>query len=718
MATLQKIRNRGKILIVIVGLALFAFIAEEFVRSLSYTQSEKHQRIGEIYGEKINVQDYNALVDEYTDVVKFTQGMGSLTDEQTSMVRDQVWQTLVSQKIVEHEAEKLGLSVTDAELQDIISNGKSPMLAQTPFRNQQGAFDFNSLKQFLSQYDEVVNNMEIPAETKEQYLQMYKYWKFIEKNVRQQQLVQKFQSLMNGAIISNPVAAQQAFDARNTESTLLMAALPYSSVKDDEVTIEDSEIKAKYNEMKEMFTLMQETRDIKYIDVEVKASKEDEEALTKEMEEYAKALAEGADPAKTVREAASQIPFNPMAVSAKALPHDMAEALDSLNEGEQVGPYYHDHDNTMNIVRLIAKYNLPDSIEVRQISVPGIDMKAARKTADSIMTVLNTGADFDTIAKQFDQSATKNWITSNQYEGMTIDDNNRLFIETLCNATVGVFNKIELDGQGFIIAQVTDRRNIIEKYKVAAIKRTKDFSKDTYGKAYNDFSAFLAGNPTAADIEANAQAAGYNVLTRQNMSSIEHNVANVRSTRETLRWIFDKKTKIGDVSPLYECGDNNHMLVVILDGIHQKGYQTVEDESVKSRLKAEIMKDKKAALLQEKLQNAKSVEDVAKIAGAVTDTIKHVTFGNNAFISKVGSSEPILSGAVFGAKKGDFKNAIKGEKAVYAFQVIDQTTKDGQKFDQKQEEKQTAQNSSRYIGGFISELIEKADISDKRYIFY
>ena len=121
MATLQKIRNRGKILIVIVGLALFAFIAEEFVRSLSYTQSEKHQRIGEIYGEKINVQDYNALVDEYTDVVKFTQGMGSLTDEQTSMVRDQVWQTLVSQKIVEHEAEKLGLSVTDAELQDIIS---------------------------------------------------------------------------------------------------------------------------------------------------------------------------------------------------------------------------------------------------------------------------------------------------------------------------------------------------------------------------------------------------------------------------------------------------------------------------------------------------------------------------------------------------------------------------------------------------------------------
>ena len=128
MATLQKIRNKGKILIAIVGLALFAFIAEEFVRSLSYTQSESRQRIGKIYGENVNVQDFNALVDEYTDVIKFSNGFSSLTDEQTSMLRDQVWQTYVSQKIIEHEAEKLGLSVTDEELQAIVSNGRSPVL--------------------------------------------------------------------------------------------------------------------------------------------------------------------------------------------------------------------------------------------------------------------------------------------------------------------------------------------------------------------------------------------------------------------------------------------------------------------------------------------------------------------------------------------------------------------------------------------------------------
>ena len=188
MATLQKIRNKGKLLIGIVGLALFAFIAEEFVRSLSYTQSERHQRIGKIYGENVNVQEFNALVDEYTDVIKFSNGLNSLSDEQMSSVRDQVWQNYVNQQIIEHECAKLGLTVTDAELQSIIATGKNPMLAQTPFRNQQGTFDFNQLKQFLSQKDEVMNSAEMSAEVKEQYMQMYNYWKFVEKNIRQQLL--------------------------------------------------------------------------------------------------------------------------------------------------------------------------------------------------------------------------------------------------------------------------------------------------------------------------------------------------------------------------------------------------------------------------------------------------------------------------------------------------------------------------------------------------
>ena len=716
MATLQKIRNKGKFLIGVVGLALFAFIAEEFVRSLSYTQSERHQRIGKIYGENVNVQDFNALVDEYTDVIKFTNGLNSLNDDQLSSIRDQVWQNYVNQQIIEHECAKLGLTVTDAELQSIISTGKNPMLAQTPFRNQQGAFDFNQLKQFLSQKEEVMNSAEMGSEVKEQYMQMYNYWKFVEKNIRQQTLAQKYQALLAGTIISNPIAAKANFESRNNESEILLAALPYTSIKDADITVEDADLKAKYNEKKEIFRTTQETRDFKYIDIAVVASQADKDDLQKEMEGYAQALNEGADPAKTVREAASQVSYSALPISSKALPHDVAELLDSMAVGSQVGPFVHEHDNTINVVRLIDKVSRPDSVEVRQIAAPGKDMESMEKTADSIMNALAAGENFDSIAKKYNQPAEKNWITSAQYEGQILDENNRKFINTLSTAAVGSNNKIVLDGQGVIIAQVTDKRNMINKYDVAVIKRAMDFSKDTYNKAFNDFSSFLAGNPKAEDIEANASKAGYTVQTRT-MSNTEHTVAGVHSTRETLRWIFDDKTKVGDVSPLYECGDNDHLLVVILTGIHPKGYMNWDDEQVKAYLTSEVQKDKKAAKLQEKMQSVKSIADVAKIEGAVTDTVKHVSFASNAFISKVGNSEPVLSGSVSTAKKGDFKAGLKGNGAVYAYQVLNQTKTDA-KFDAKQDKQQAAQMSMRGLNAFTNELYLKADVQDKRYLFY
>ena len=717
MATLQKIRNKGKFLIGIVGLALFAFIAEEFVRSLTYTQTESRQRVGEIYGEKINVQEFNAMVEEYTDVVKFTQGLTTLSDDQLSMMRDQVWQSLVNEKLIQHECEKLGITVTDAEMQDIISKGRNPMLAQTPFRTQQGTFDVNALKQFLNQYNEVMTNPELTSEIKEQYTQMNNYWKFIEKTIRQQTLAQKYQNLLGSLMVSNPVAAQANFDGRTNESEILLAALPFSSVADDKVTVDDNEIKAKWNEMKELFRTEQETRDVKYIDIKVIASEADKANLQKEMEGYAQALAEGAEPAKTVREAASQIPYSALPVSAKSLPHDIAEQLDSMSVGSQVGPFVHEHDNTINVVRLLGKVSLPDSVEVRQIAAPGADMAAAELTADSILNALAAGANFDTIAKRYDQPATKAWITSSQYEGQAMDENNRKFINAITNAAVGSNNKIVLDGQGVIIAQVTDRRNIITKYDVAVIKRAIDFSKDTYGKAYNDFSSFLAGNAKAEDIEANAAQAGYTVQTRNNMSSTEHNVVNVRSTRDALRWIFNKDTKVGDVSPLYECGDNDHLLVLMVTGIHPKGYLSWDDEQIRTFLTGEVQKDKKAAILMEKMSAAKSIADVAKIEGAVTDTIKHINFTSTAFISKVGASEPALSGSVSKAAKGDFKSGLKGKSAVYAYQVLDQKKNDV-KYDQKQEESTLQQSISRALSSVTNELYQKANIKDNRYIFF
>ncbi|MBQ1646137.1 MAG: SurA N-terminal domain-containing protein, partial [Prevotella sp.] len=133
MAAIGKIRSWGPVLVSVIALALFAFIAEEAFRSCESTRNNQRQQVGEVLGEKINVQDFQKLVDEYTEVIKMQQGTEQLNEDQMNQVKDMVWNSFVQSKIIEGEAKKLGLTVTDNELQNILKEGTNPMLLQTPF---------------------------------------------------------------------------------------------------------------------------------------------------------------------------------------------------------------------------------------------------------------------------------------------------------------------------------------------------------------------------------------------------------------------------------------------------------------------------------------------------------------------------------------------------------------------------------------------------------
>ena len=212
MAALGKIRKRGVALVCIIGLGLFAFIAEEAFRSCEATKNQQRQQIGEVLGNKINVQEFQTLVDEYTDVLKITQNRDNFTEEELNSIKDEVWNSYINEQIIKAEADKLGLTVTDEELQNILKEGTNPMLLQTPFVNQQtGRFDVTMLTKFLDDYKKASTNPQMA----EQYAPIYKFWQFLEKQLRQQTLSSKYQVLMANCLFSNPVSAKMAFDGQN-----------------------------------------------------------------------------------------------------------------------------------------------------------------------------------------------------------------------------------------------------------------------------------------------------------------------------------------------------------------------------------------------------------------------------------------------------------------------------------------------------------------------
>lgn len=719
MTALGKIRSKGILLIIIIGLGLFAFIAEEAFRSCNGIKGQNSQQIGEVLGEKIYVQDFQKLLEEYQDAMKLTMRTDNLSEDQLNQLKDQVWQQLVSERVMKEDCKKLGLTVTEDELQNVLNDGTNQLLTQTPFVNQQtGRFDVSILKQFIDAYRkaEASNN----SQQLDQMRPAYNYWLFVEKNLRTQLLAQKYQSLLANCVLSNKVEAKMAFNEENEEAQIQLASIAYNTIKDADIKVTDEELKAKYEELKPAFRQQQETRDVKMVDVQVKASATDRAQLQKDMAGYQKQLAAAADPTQVVSKSGSMIQYIGLPVSGKAFQQypDIASKIDSMAVGT-TGVVENTKDNTYNIVRILSRTELPDSVEFRQIQVGGKTLEAARASADSIQKALAAGGDFQAIAKRYGQDSTTTWFTGAMYEqASTMSQDNRAYIEALLNGAVGSTQNIELT-QGNVVIQVLNRKAMKSKAVAAVIKKEIRFSDNTYSKAYNRFSQFVTQSQASlADLQKHATKFGYTVQDLNDFATSSHTVGNVGGSgiRDAIKWIFEAKE--GQVSQLFEAGkENDHLLVLCMTKIHPQGYRPWDDAQVKEILKREVIRDKKAEMIMAKLKGVNSIA-AAQAKGAKVSTVNQITFAAPAFIQATGAAEPALSGAVAATAQGKFCSApVKGNAGVYVFLVVKKQMRPA-KYNEEQQIQMCRQRAMQYMGNFMQDLVFGAGVVDSRYLFF
>lgn len=715
MATLQSIRKHGAALVIVIGIALFAFIAGDAAKV--FQPGQNSQNVGNINGKKIEAQTFQKLVEEYTQAISFVRGTSSLTEAENAQIKDEVWNTLVTNTLIGDEADKLGLTVTTAELQAVINEGTDPLLAQSAFRNQTtNKFDRDVLMKFLADYANMDPEV-MPTEYVNYYHQLYNYWKFIESNLISSLLMQKYETLVTEAQFSNPIAAEYSFNARNNHAEVAYAVVPFSSVADSLVKVSSSDIKKLYNAKKELYKQPEETRTIKYIDVAVKPSQADRKELLAEVNEYANQLATTDEAAALVRLANSEVAYAAVPVTAKALPEDVASRLDSVQGDEVYGPYYNAADDTYNTFRVLSKTLLPDSVQYRQIQIADAeDATRAIELADSIYKALKAkkGANFAEIAEKYGQPSEPAWIATTHFEGAAIDGDNATYLNTLFGMEKGEIKQLDLAG-GHLIIEVVDTKNPIEKYNAAVIKRPAYFSNETYAEAYNQLSAFVASNQSLEDIEANAEEAGFRLYPVNELSSAAHTIGGVQGTREALRWVFGAKK--GEVSQIFEAGENDHLLVVAVADIHKAGYRPAEEMAEVFRLQA--INDKKADKILADTKGVKSMEEALTLTGVKSDTLRRVTFSSPTYVSKTPASETVLSGVVAGLEEGTFSTPIKGNGGIYFVQVIKKNT-GVSKFDAAAELKRLETTATNNINGntILNELYRKGNIEDSRYLFF
>ena len=703
MATLQKLRNAGPLLVIFVGLALFAFIAGDAWRLLQSNFTEYNA--GSINGEELSVEEFQKMYQEYTNVMKVVRGNDKLTEDEMAEIKNYIWSSYVTNQLITEEAEKLGLTVTNEEIQAIVDAGANPLLQNTPFTGAQGKFDADILKNFLAQYEENKDN--------EQYRIFYDYWKFIERTIKEQTLADKYHALIQNSFIGNPIVAKSNFDANSYTYDIEVAAYPYSAIEDSTIELSSSDINKVYKAKKENFKQFEETRDIEYVSFHITPSNADRKELENEFAEWNKELEATEDYASIVRQAGSEVEYSDVAWAKSSYPEEVQVRLDSTAINSVVGPIYNQYDDSYTSFKLVAKNNIADSIQYRMLIVNSENAEKTTALADSLLAVLKSGADYKEVAKKYGQENSDSmWLASAHYSGNVLTSGDAEIIKNIINSKKGDYSIMNLkNSSAKIIYKILDSKNNIDVYNVAVVKIKNTISDDTHANAYNNFSQFVASCKDIDDMKTLAEENGFRVMRQNGVNASTHKIANISGTAQAHRWIMEAKE--GEISPLYECGDNDYLLVAAVSAINEKGYTSLE--VVRPMMEREAYKEKKAEKIMSEIKG-KNLDEIKKIAKVKVCNTNRISFSAPAYISATSSSEPIISAIVSKLNVDEVSEPIKGSNGVYVIKLINKTKK-ASEFNAKAEEEKVKMQGTRGTYNFINELMNNADIEDNRYLY-
>jgi peptidyl-prolyl cis-trans isomerase D len=704
MAILGKIRSKGVLLLVVIGFALFAFIIGDALTQGSSYLNKSREVVAVIEGEKVDIKEYSELIEQLTEVYKIEYGQNELSEEVTNQIRGSVWETLVSERLIHNQAEKLGLSVSSEELSDhLIGNNIHPLIQQRrAFAGKDGRFSRPALVQFLNSLEQTPES----AEAREQIAKAKKYWLFWERTVKNSLLQEKYNALFAKAVTANSLEAKLNYDASKTTVDVNYVVQPYFSIQDGTSKVDKSEIKALYEKRKELFK-QEDNRAVNYVVFSVKPSAEDYKKAQTAMKTLSEEFKTTADPIAFVNEN-SDVHYNNSGYTVATVPANLKDFAFSAASGAITGPAF--ANDTYTMARLIDNnVSQSDSVKLRHIFLA----KQDEGKTDSIIAAIKGGAVFAELAQKF--SAVKETAANGGEIGWIVRDVPGLDKDLSDKAFAGGVNEVFTikNDQGTQIMQVTDKSPARRKAKLAILEIKVTTSNLTVSHIYNQAKQFAA-ELTGDKFSKKAEEKGYVVRTANDLLKSTEKIADLGNSRQVVRWTFENEK--GDVSDVYDC--NNQFVVATITEVNEKGYRPVE--KVADQLKAEIIRDKKAEQMIKALtpitSKALSLEEVAASINGEVKSAPGVNF--SAYQFGAAGFEPGVIGKVSVSAVNKVSAPVKGNSGVYVLLPTNPQVSPAP-YDAKMQIMQLNSRLSYALPYMILQnLRDKADIVDNRINFF
>ena len=704
MATLQKIRNRGGLMVaIVIGLALGAFILGDMLNSGSKLMKPSQMKIAEINGESIQYPEFQKKIEELSEIYKMNSQKNQIDENTGEQIREQVWQQYLQDNIIGKASEELGVTVTSQELFDLIQgNNPHPIIQQLFANPQTGTVDKAAIIKYLKTLDS-------------QSPERKAYWLFVEKQIKQDRQSTKYNDLISKGLYVTTQEAKQSLQDKNKNTNIQFVALNYSTIADATVNVSDSELKAYYNTHKDEYK-EEKTRTFDYVAFEVTPSAADVVATQKWINDSKNDLVATTDNAQYIN-ANSDVSFNPSFNKKEELSAELANWAFSAQVGSIYGPYL--ENNEYKLAKIDQFKMLPDSVQASHILIDPNkvgSVEKAKALADSLKRKIDLGGSFaEMAAKYSDDPGSKikggelGWFKRKQ-----------MVPEFEDAAFSGEINKLYVveTRYGYHIIKPTKKGKETNQVRLAILCKKIEPSTQTYQNVYTEAGKFASENQTA---DAFNKAVVTSKLTKKTavLKESDTNVLGLEQSRQLVRAAFTvEKGKMlvnNEGSSIFEFG--NKFVIGAISGATEEGPSSFED--AKPRVELAVRQDKKAQMLVEKMKNAASGQsNMEGIASKLSTDIKLASAVNftSYSIPAVGF-EPALVGAVCTLSEGKISEPIIGKNGVYIAKVMSVSTSNNN--DLKGEKSRLAQTlSSRASSSAFESLKKMTAIVDKRSKFY
>lgn len=665
MASLQKIRNHGALLIAIVGLAMLAFILGDFLNSGSSFFNRSRENVGVIEGQKVHYTEYEAAKDQLTEVYKIESGRTDFDEDTYAQIRNQVWNMFVMDYTLRAQAKEIGMDITADELTELcVGNNVHQILrGRRAFMDENGQFSREAVKNLIN----AINEGSEDAEQNANLQQAKTYWLYWEKAVRISYMQEKYTNLLQHLFKANSLDAEYAFNGRQNGVSAEYVMQPYYTVADSLVKVSESDIKALYKQHKEQYK-QTPNRTIKYVTFDIAPSEDDfkaaETLMTNLQEEF-----KTTEDVSLVVNTNSDIMYDGRDYSEETVPAQFKEF--AFAKGAKAGQCTDIlfENNTYAMARIMqAGYSLPDSVELKAIVEDGEDQELGWFKASDL-------------PKNIAEPA----LAGKRGTRFTV-----------------------AQGMGEQTYEVMEIGKPTPKVKLAILAREVTPSSKTYSAIYNSAKQFIVENNNAEAMEAAAQEAGMTILPQYNLTNNTDKVGQLQQSRPIVRWAFEAKE--GQVSDVFECGQQ--FVVAALVEVNDGEYRPLD--AVRAELTYEATNNAKAQYIIKQLKGVESLEAAAQIMEQPIQTVERVTLSDSRFGNA--GLEPAVIGAAIAQGENALSAPIQGNMGVFMVKTGAANNMEAA-FDAQSEKAQLASRYA-YMPYQAMQIVEdNAEITDNRANF-